>query len=164
MNLFIDFIDPNCCYWFKSLQMWQWEMQTTLQRDLRFVNPLGLEGVCCAGAVGFTLYLLPQASEKQVHFVVSRQTRQQTPDILQETGWSYGGPQPCPTERSNPGKVRARALARFLCRPWDRGLGGRLAIYCQWKHKSCPHYSHAASGLTPSGVGRAGEGEGQRWG
>ncbi|KFW83920.1 E3 ubiquitin-protein ligase LNX, partial [Manacus vitellinus] len=49
---------------------------------------------------------LIQASEKQVHFVVSRQTRQQTPDILQETGWSYSGsgPQPCPSERSNPSK------------------------------------------------------------
>ncbi|XP_064005355.1 E3 ubiquitin-protein ligase LNX isoform X4 [Pogoniulus pusillus] len=46
---------------------------------------------------------LIQASEKQVHFVVSRQTRQQTPDILQETGWTYGGgnPQPCPAERHN---------------------------------------------------------------
>ncbi|XP_053921965.1 E3 ubiquitin-protein ligase LNX isoform X2 [Cuculus canorus] len=46
---------------------------------------------------------LIQASEKQVHFVVSRQTRQQTPDILQETGWSYssGIPQPCPTERNS---------------------------------------------------------------
>ncbi|XP_010295827.1 PREDICTED: E3 ubiquitin-protein ligase LNX isoform X2 [Phaethon lepturus] len=40
---------------------------------------------------------LIQASEKQVHFVVSRQTRQQTPDILQETGWSYGNSwSPCP--------------------------------------------------------------------
>ncbi|KFR07861.1 E3 ubiquitin-protein ligase LNX, partial [Nipponia nippon] len=49
---------------------------------------------------------LIQASEKQVHFVVSRQTRQQTPDILQETGWSYSGgsPQPCPAERNNAGK------------------------------------------------------------
>ncbi|XP_027491626.1 E3 ubiquitin-protein ligase LNX isoform X2 [Corapipo altera] len=49
---------------------------------------------------------LIQASEKQVHFVVSRQTRQQTPDILQETGWSYSssGPQPCPFERNNPSK------------------------------------------------------------
>ena len=76
------------------------------------------------------LYLLPQASEKQVHFVVSRQTRQQTPDILQETGWSYGGgsPQPCPAERNNPSKVRARALVWFLCHPWDRGLGGQLAF------------------------------------
>uniref|UniRef100_A0A8C3KS39 E3 ubiquitin-protein ligase LNX n=1 Tax=Calidris pygmaea TaxID=425635 RepID=A0A8C3KS39_9CHAR len=44
---------------------------------------------------------LIQASEKQVHFVVSRQTRQQPPDILQETGWSYGSPQPCPAERNN---------------------------------------------------------------
>ncbi|XP_035403630.1 E3 ubiquitin-protein ligase LNX [Cygnus atratus] len=51
---------------------------------------------------------LIQASEKQVHFVVSRQTRQQPPDILQETGWSYGSsPQPCPAERNNPCKVRA---------------------------------------------------------
>ncbi|XP_040451572.1 E3 ubiquitin-protein ligase LNX isoform X1 [Falco naumanni] len=49
---------------------------------------------------------LIQASEKQVHFIVSRQTRQQTPDILQETGWSYSGsnPQPGPSERNNPGK------------------------------------------------------------
>ncbi|KAJ7395138.1 E3 ubiquitin-protein ligase LNX [Pitangus sulphuratus] len=49
---------------------------------------------------------LIQASEKQVHFVVSRQTRQQTPDILQETGWSYSGsgPQPCPSERNNTSK------------------------------------------------------------
>ncbi|XP_027532187.1 E3 ubiquitin-protein ligase LNX isoform X2 [Neopelma chrysocephalum] len=49
---------------------------------------------------------LIQASEKQVHFVVSRQTRQQTPDILQETGWSCSGsgPQPCPSERNNPSK------------------------------------------------------------
>lgn len=68
-----------------------------------------VQGFNCSGAVGFTLYLLPQASEKQVHFVVSRQTRQQTPDILQEAGWSYGGgsPQPCSAERNNPGKVRA---------------------------------------------------------
>ncbi|KFW09952.1 E3 ubiquitin-protein ligase LNX, partial [Eurypyga helias] len=55
---------------------------------------------------------LIQASEKQVHFVVSRQTRQQTPDILQETGWSYGGSnhQPCPGERNNPGKSTLHAV------------------------------------------------------
>ncbi|GAB0188447.1 E3 ubiquitin-protein ligase LNX [Grus japonensis] len=55
---------------------------------------------------------LIQASEKQVHFIVSRQTRQQTPDILQETGWSYGGsnPHPCPTERNNPGKSILHAV------------------------------------------------------
>ncbi|XP_059700816.1 E3 ubiquitin-protein ligase LNX isoform X1 [Haemorhous mexicanus] len=49
---------------------------------------------------------LIQASEKQVHFVVSRQSRQQTPDLLQETGWtsSAGGSQPCPAERNNAGK------------------------------------------------------------
>ncbi|KAM6132643.1 E3 ubiquitin-protein ligase LNX [Pterocles gutturalis] len=49
---------------------------------------------------------LIQASEKQVHFIVSRQTRQQTPDILQETGWSYSGgsPQPCSNKRNNTGK------------------------------------------------------------
>lgn len=81
-------------------------------------------GVCCTGAVGLTLCLPPQASEKQVHFVVSRQTRQQTPDLLQETGWSYsaGGSQPCPAERNNSGKVRA--LVWFLCHPWGRGMGG----------------------------------------
>ncbi|XP_075278107.1 E3 ubiquitin-protein ligase LNX isoform X2 [Opisthocomus hoazin] len=55
---------------------------------------------------------LIQASEKQVHFVVSRQTRQQTPDILQETGWGYGGGsrQPCPTERNNPSKSALHAV------------------------------------------------------
>ncbi|KAM9381944.1 E3 ubiquitin-protein ligase LNX isoform 2-T2 [Phaethornis superciliosus] len=55
---------------------------------------------------------LIQASEKQVHFIVSRQTRQQTPDILQETGWSYGSgsQQPCPTERNNPGKSTLHAV------------------------------------------------------
>uniref|UniRef100_A0A8C5T3J0 Ligand of numb-protein X 1 n=1 Tax=Malurus cyaneus samueli TaxID=2593467 RepID=A0A8C5T3J0_9PASS len=51
---------------------------------------------------------LIQASEKQVHFIVSRQTRQQTPDLLQETGWSYsaGSSQPCAAERNNSSKVR----------------------------------------------------------
>ncbi|XP_069712179.1 E3 ubiquitin-protein ligase LNX [Phaenicophaeus curvirostris] len=55
---------------------------------------------------------LIQASEKQVHFVVSRQTRQQTPDILQEAGWSYGSsiPQPCPTDRKNPSKSTLHAV------------------------------------------------------
>ncbi|XP_058694622.1 E3 ubiquitin-protein ligase LNX isoform X2 [Poecile atricapillus] len=48
---------------------------------------------------------LIQASEKQVHFVVSRQTRQQTPDLLQETGWSYSAGSSSPTERNNPGKT-----------------------------------------------------------
>ncbi|XP_015717757.1 E3 ubiquitin-protein ligase LNX isoform X6 [Coturnix japonica] len=49
---------------------------------------------------------LIQASERHVHFVVSRQTRQQPPDILQETGWSYNSssPQPCPAERINASK------------------------------------------------------------
>ncbi|XP_032041887.1 E3 ubiquitin-protein ligase LNX isoform X3 [Aythya fuligula] len=54
---------------------------------------------------------LIQASEKQVHFVVSRQTRQQPPDILQETGWGYGSsPQPCPAERNNPCKNTLHAV------------------------------------------------------
>ncbi|NXC49146.1 LNX1 ligase, partial [Penelope pileata] len=54
---------------------------------------------------------LIQASERQVHFVVSRQTRQQTPDILQETGWSYSSsPQLCPAERNNAGKSTLHAV------------------------------------------------------
>ncbi|NXD72534.1 LNX1 ligase, partial [Eolophus roseicapillus] len=55
---------------------------------------------------------LIQACEKQVHFIVSRQTRQQPPDILQETGWSYssGSPQPCPSERNNPSKSALHAV------------------------------------------------------
>ncbi|KAM4674852.1 E3 ubiquitin-protein ligase LNX isoform 1-T1 [Amazona ochrocephala] len=55
---------------------------------------------------------LIQASEKQVHFIVSRQTRQQAPDILQEAGWSYSGgsPQPGPAERNNPSKSALHAV------------------------------------------------------
>ncbi|XP_006757886.1 PREDICTED: E3 ubiquitin-protein ligase LNX isoform X2 [Myotis davidii] len=34
---------------------------------------------------------LIQASERRVHLVVSRQTRQQSPDIFQEAGWSSNG-------------------------------------------------------------------------
>uniref|UniRef100_A0A8C4SGD3 Ligand of numb-protein X 1 n=1 Tax=Erpetoichthys calabaricus TaxID=27687 RepID=A0A8C4SGD3_ERPCA len=35
--------------------------------------------------------LLIQASEERVHFIVSRQTRELTPDILQEAHWSMNG-------------------------------------------------------------------------
>ncbi|XP_066575987.1 E3 ubiquitin-protein ligase LNX isoform X2 [Amia ocellicauda] len=38
--------------------------------------------------------LLIQASEERVHFIVSRQTRHQTPDILQEAPWNMNGPPP----------------------------------------------------------------------
>ncbi|XP_036189758.1 E3 ubiquitin-protein ligase LNX isoform X6 [Myotis myotis] len=34
---------------------------------------------------------LIQASERRIHLVVSRQTRQQSPDIFQEAGWSSNG-------------------------------------------------------------------------
>ncbi|XP_010708507.1 E3 ubiquitin-protein ligase LNX isoform X4 [Meleagris gallopavo] len=48
---------------------------------------------------------LIQASERHVHFVVSRQTREQPPDILQETGWIYSSsPQPYPAERISASK------------------------------------------------------------
>ncbi|XP_050803524.1 E3 ubiquitin-protein ligase LNX isoform X4 [Gopherus flavomarginatus] len=54
---------------------------------------------------------LIQASEKRVHFIVSRQTRQQTPDIVQEAGWNYNGsPQPCPSERNYPNKNTLHAV------------------------------------------------------
>ncbi|XP_048366116.1 E3 ubiquitin-protein ligase LNX isoform X2 [Sphaerodactylus townsendi] len=54
---------------------------------------------------------LIQASEKRVHFTVSRQSRQQTPDILQEAGWDYnGGHQPCPAPRNNPNKATLHAV------------------------------------------------------
>lgn len=141
-----------------------------------------VKGFYCTGAVRFTLCLFPQASEKQVHFIVSRQTRQQTPDLLQETGWSYsaGSSQPCPAERNNPGKVRA--LVWFLCHPWDRGMGGQLVFHVSgcylwllspekacltwpWKHKSCAaHYLSTGSALNLPGLGREREGNGQWWG
>ncbi|XP_015270203.1 PREDICTED: E3 ubiquitin-protein ligase LNX [Gekko japonicus] len=55
---------------------------------------------------------LIQASEKRVHFAVSRQTRQQTPpDILQEAGWDYNGSHPpCPAQRNNPNKAALHAV------------------------------------------------------
>ncbi|XP_068798984.1 E3 ubiquitin-protein ligase LNX isoform X3 [Struthio camelus] len=54
---------------------------------------------------------LIQASEKQVHFLVSRQSRQQPPDIVQETGWSYSGsPQTCPARRNSPSKSALYAV------------------------------------------------------
>ncbi|XP_066488863.1 E3 ubiquitin-protein ligase LNX isoform X2 [Tiliqua scincoides] len=54
---------------------------------------------------------LIQASEKHVHFAVSRQTRQWTPDILQEAGWDYSGSHlPCPAQRNNPNKTALHAV------------------------------------------------------
>uniref|UniRef100_A0A8D0CIH2 Ligand of numb-protein X 1 n=1 Tax=Scleropages formosus TaxID=113540 RepID=A0A8D0CIH2_SCLFO len=47
--------------------------------------------------------LLIQASEEQVHFIVSRQTRLQSPDILQEGPWSLDGPPPYSPEDREPG-------------------------------------------------------------
>nr|XP_019595683.1 PREDICTED: E3 ubiquitin-protein ligase LNX isoform X4 [Rhinolophus sinicus] len=48
---------------------------------------------------------LIQASERQVHLVVSRQVRQQSPDIFQEAGWSSNGSRsPGPGDRSNTSK------------------------------------------------------------
>ncbi|XP_003415928.1 E3 ubiquitin-protein ligase LNX [Loxodonta africana] len=45
---------------------------------------------------------LIQASERRVHLVVSRQVRQQSPDIFQEAGWnSNGSCSPGPGERSH---------------------------------------------------------------
>lgn len=49
--------------------------------------------------------LLIQASEETVHFIVSRQSRAPTPDILQEAGRNNNGsPPPCPSERNHPNK------------------------------------------------------------
>ncbi|KPP58385.1 E3 ubiquitin-protein ligase LNX-like [Scleropages formosus] len=44
-----------------------------------------------------------RASEEQVHFIVSRQTRLQSPDILQEGPWSLDGPPPYSPEDREPG-------------------------------------------------------------
>ncbi|XP_049742854.1 E3 ubiquitin-protein ligase LNX [Elephas maximus indicus] len=45
---------------------------------------------------------LIQASERRVHLIVSRQVRQQSPDIFQEAGWnSNGSCSPGPGERSH---------------------------------------------------------------
>ncbi|XP_066892181.1 E3 ubiquitin-protein ligase LNX isoform X3 [Kogia breviceps] len=45
---------------------------------------------------------LIQASERRVHLVMSRQPRQQSPDIFQEAGWnSSGSRSPGPGDRSN---------------------------------------------------------------
>ncbi|XP_074132505.1 E3 ubiquitin-protein ligase LNX isoform X2 [Sminthopsis crassicaudata] len=54
---------------------------------------------------------LIQASERRVHFVVSRQTRQQGPDILQEGGWNANGSPPLRhSERRNAHKTLLHAV------------------------------------------------------
>ncbi|XP_063776994.1 E3 ubiquitin-protein ligase LNX isoform X2 [Pseudophryne corroboree] len=54
---------------------------------------------------------LIQASEEGVYFVVSRQTRHQTPDILQEAGWhNNSSPPPCPNERNQFNKNSNRTV------------------------------------------------------
>ncbi|XP_054845492.1 E3 ubiquitin-protein ligase LNX isoform X2 [Eublepharis macularius] len=54
---------------------------------------------------------LIQASVKHVHFIVSRQSRPQTPDILQEAGWDYtGSHQPCPAHSNSPNKAALHAV------------------------------------------------------
>ncbi|XP_078534317.1 E3 ubiquitin-protein ligase LNX isoform X2 [Lissotriton helveticus] len=57
--------------------------------------------------------LLIQASEETVHFIVSRQSRAPTPDILQEAGRNNNGsPPPCPSERNHQNK---NALHTVTC-------------------------------------------------
>ncbi|KAM9329813.1 E3 ubiquitin-protein ligase LNX [Gastrophryne carolinensis] len=54
---------------------------------------------------------LIQASEEGVYLVVSRQTRHQTPDILQEAGWhSNSSPPSCPKERNQFNKNSNRTV------------------------------------------------------
>ncbi|XP_053559942.1 E3 ubiquitin-protein ligase LNX [Bombina bombina] len=54
---------------------------------------------------------LIQASEEGVYFIVARQTRHQTPDILQEAGWhTNGSPLPCPNERNHFNKNGNRTI------------------------------------------------------
>ncbi|XP_073501591.1 E3 ubiquitin-protein ligase LNX isoform X1 [Phyllobates terribilis] len=54
---------------------------------------------------------LIQASEEGVYFVVSRQTRHQTPDILQEAGWhNNSSPPSCPSERNHFNKNANRTV------------------------------------------------------
>ncbi|XP_043826035.1 E3 ubiquitin-protein ligase LNX isoform X1 [Dromiciops gliroides] len=53
---------------------------------------------------------LIQASERRVHFVVSRQTRQQGADILQEGGWNANGSPPLRGERRNTHKTILHAV------------------------------------------------------
>nr|XP_003221606.1 PREDICTED: E3 ubiquitin-protein ligase LNX isoform X1 [Anolis carolinensis]XP_008109869.1 PREDICTED: E3 ubiquitin-protein ligase LNX isoform X1 [Anolis carolinensis]XP_008109870.1 PREDICTED: E3 ubiquitin-protein ligase LNX isoform X1 [Anolis carolinensis]XP_016849519.1 PREDICTED: E3 ubiquitin-protein ligase LNX isoform X1 [Anolis carolinensis] len=54
---------------------------------------------------------LIQGSRNRVHFTVSRQTRPQAPDILQEAGWDYTGSHPpFPGLRNNPNKAALHAI------------------------------------------------------
>ncbi|XP_073464542.1 E3 ubiquitin-protein ligase LNX isoform X1 [Aquarana catesbeiana] len=54
---------------------------------------------------------LIQASEEGVYLVVSRQTRHQTPDILQEAGWhNNSNPPQCPNDRNHFNKNANRAV------------------------------------------------------
>lgn len=70
-----------------------------------------------------------QASEKRIHFIVSRQTRQQTPDILQEAGWNNSGsPQPCSLERNYPNKVRPGSFLYLLFVLWETGTSRLVGV------------------------------------
>ncbi|XP_041114018.1 E3 ubiquitin-protein ligase LNX-like isoform X2 [Polyodon spathula] len=58
--------------------------------------------------------LLIQASEERVQFIVSRQTQQQTPDILQEAWWDMNSsPPPYPTEERD--SASKNVVHNFTC-------------------------------------------------
>ncbi|MGH0149631.1 UNVERIFIED_CONTAM: hypothetical protein FKN15_056906 [Acipenser sinensis] len=58
--------------------------------------------------------LLIQASQERVRFIVSRQTRHQTPDILQEARWNTNSsPPPYPTEERD--SASKNVLHNFTC-------------------------------------------------
>lgn len=90
------------------------EMSPTLKtffctRNVKPSSHLELTVLARDSSSGWHLCLLPQASEKHVHFIVSRQIHLQSPDIFQEGNWSSNGSRsPGPGDQCNTRKVRPR--------------------------------------------------------
>nr|XP_014347665.1 PREDICTED: E3 ubiquitin-protein ligase LNX isoform X2 [Latimeria chalumnae] len=98
---------------------------------------------------------LIQASEERVHFMVSRQARQRTPDILQVAGWNNNGsPPPCPDERNSPNKNLFHAVTcheKIVCVTKDpqESLGMTVAGGVSSRGWDLPIY---VANIDPDGV------------
>lgn len=83
-----------------------------------------------------------------------------SPALLRETTPARWGHERSRGSSAVRGTGRAAGVLVSLC-----VISGFCHLLSQWKRKSCaPCYLYTASALTPSGVGREGEGKGQWWG
>ncbi|XP_039218840.1 E3 ubiquitin-protein ligase LNX isoform X2 [Crotalus tigris] len=79
---------------------------------------------------------LIQASKRQVHFSISRQTRRQTPDILQETGWDcHGSPLPFLVDKSVLHAVTCHEKVVIVRKDNAESLGMTVSGGCSPSHR-----------------------------